>query len=395
MPTPAPAHHEWTLVETADQLSAAADQLAAGAGPVGVDAERASGYTYFSQAYLVQVSKRDAGTFVFDPTTIDDFTPLAEALADDEWILHSAIADLECLDEIGLIPQTLFDTELSARLLGMERVGLGAVVNELLGIELAKAHSAANWSQRPLPHDWLEYAALDVSFLPDLRDAMHDKLNSAGKLDIASQEFEAVRLMPPKETPAEPWRKLSGLGRVKNRVGLAIARELWIARDEYARSVDTAPGRLLPDSSIVAASVQQPRSMTELSKNKDFKGHQRRTEMRRWWLAILRGKKHDDLPALRPTERSAIPHHRHWERKRPEAHTRLLTARAALETESERLHIPLENLLKPALLREVAWQPPATITPDAVSEQLSALGARPWQREATAQIIAESFVESQ
>ena len=395
VPQPQLSHEEWTLVESPEALLQAADQLANGLGPVGVDAERASGYTYFSQAYLVQMSRRGAGTFVFDPTLIDDFDPLAQAIDDDEWILHSAIADLDCLQEIGLTPPSLFDTELSARLLGMERVGLGAVVNELLGVELAKAHSASDWSKRPLPHDWLEYAALDVSYLPDLRDAMHDKLVDAEKLDIASQEFEAVLHAPPKEKPLEPWRKISGLGRVKNRVGLSIARELWIARDQFAQSVDTAPGRLLPDSAIIAASLQQPRSMSELAKNKDFKGRASHSELRRWWLAILRGKKSDDLPSLRTAERSAFPHHRNWERKKPEAHQRLVTARAALEAESERLNIPLENLLKPIMLRELAWAPPEVISDEAVALQLEKLGARPWQRDATSQIIARSFVETQ
>lgn len=386
---------DWTLIESDDQLEEAAERLADGSGPFGVDAERASGYTYFSHAYLVQIARRGSGTFVIDPTVVSDFTPIVQATEDEEWILHSAIADLDSLEQLGLIPTRLFDTELSARLLGMDRVGLGAVLHELLGVELAKAHSAANWSKRPLPYDWLEYAALDVSFLPDLRDALFERLVQSDKLEIAQQEFAAVLAQPPKEAPAEPWRKISGLGKIKHRVGLSVARELWLARDEFAQSQDIAPGRVLPDASIVAVSLQLPRSITELAKNKEFRGPASRSELGRWWRAILRGKKSDDLPTLKPLERSPFPHHRFWERKRPEAHARLTTARAALIQEADRLHIPIENLLKPLSLRELAWAPPEIVTDDAIAGALERLGARPWQSEATAHIIARAFVDAQ
>ena len=385
---------EWTLVESDEQLDEAAGRLAGGVGPFGVDAERASGYTYFPRAYLVQIARRGAGTFVIDPTQVSDFMPIAQVTDDEEWVLHSAIADLDSLEQIGLIPDHLFDTELSARLLGMDRVGLGSVVQELLGVELEKAHSAANWSRRPLPHAWLEYAALDVSLLPDLRDALFERLVETDKLDIARQEFAAVLEMPEKDPPSEPWRRISGLGKVKTRVGLSVARELWLARDELAQHEDIAPGRLLPDASIVAVSTRLPRSITDLAKAPDFRGPASRSELRRWWRAILRGKKTDDLPQLKPNERAPFPHQRFWERRRPEAHSRLVHARAALEEESERLKIPLENLLKPVILRELAWNPPSVVSDDAVDEALRELGARPWQREATAQIIARSFVEN-
>lgn len=386
---------DWIFVDSQDQLHQAADELFEGYGPVGVDAERASGFTYFSNAYLLQISRRGAGTYVFDPTNIDDFEPVIQALQPEEWILHSAIADLQSLEELGFVPADLFDTELSARLLGMERVGLGAVLKETLGVELAKAHSAADWSTRPLPQSWLEYAALDVSFLPDLRDALHVKLVEDDKLEIAQQEFQALLHAEQKSPPREPWRRISKLSQIKNRVGLSIARELWHARDEYARSINVAPGRLLPDSSIIAVATNIPRSHGELAKNKDFRGRASRTELQRWWQAILRAKKSDDLPTLRPLERAPFPPHRLWEKKYPEPHRRLSQARAALTLEAERLRIPLENLLKPDILRHLAWHPPEIITDDAISARLAELGARPWQRQATTQIIAASFVDNQ
>ena len=117
---------------------------------------------------------------------------LGELLATDEWILHAATQDLACLAEVGLVPTKLFDTELGSRLAGLPRVGLGAVVAELLGLHLAKEHSAADWSTRPIPQDWLVYAALDVELLPDLRDALAAVLETAGKTQIAEQEYHRL-----------------------------------------------------------------------------------------------------------------------------------------------------------------------------------------------------------
>lgn len=388
----------WTMVADDATLLCASEALAAGSGPAGVDAERASGYRYGSEAYLVQVYRRGAGTFIFDPVEIRSFAPLAEALGpgslgDDEWIIHSASQDLGCLAELGLVPEHLFDTELASRLLGFERVGLGAIVERLLGIRLHKAHSAADWSTRPLPEPWLEYAALDVALLPDLRDAVAAELDAQGKHEIAEQEFEAARTRPPKPAPDEPWRRLRGASRLRTPKELAVARELWNSRDELARSRDVAPGRLIPDASIVAAALAQPRSAGHLASLRDFRGRASRSELDLWWKAALRGKTTDDPPGPAPRDPDPMPPHKFWPSKQPRAAARLAAAREALTTEAERLRMPVENLLTPETLRRVAWDPPRPATADAVADRLAELGARPWQTVATAPIISAVFVE--
>ena len=383
----------WSMVTSAEELDRAADALAGGHGPIGVDAERASGYTYRSNAYLVQASRRGSGTFLFDPTEITDFSALSDAIGDEEWIFHAASQDLACLAEIGLVPSRIFDTELATRLLGFDRVGLGAVVERLLGISLKKAHSAADWSTRPLPESWLEYAALDVALLPDLRDAVAAELAEQEKEAIAFEEFEAVRTKAPKAPATEPWRKLAGGGRLSGQRSLAIARELWTARDSLARERDVAPGRLFPDASLIAAVKANPRSQGELAAMKAFHGRASRTELPRWWAAVLLGKTTDDLPNLRVPGEKPMPHHRGWAERHPEAAARLAAARAVVEAEAEARQVPIENLLTPDLLRRLAWQPPAEITADSVNSALADLGARPWQREATSTIIAAAFVE--
>src|SRR6266542_2663483 len=133
------------------ELAEVARLFAAGEGPVAVDAERASGYRYTHRAYLVQLRRAGVGTVLIDPLPLDDLSVLGTAIADAEWVLHAASQDLPCLAERGMRPSRLFDTELAARLAGMERVGLAALTETLLGYTLEKHHSAADWSTRPLP----------------------------------------------------------------------------------------------------------------------------------------------------------------------------------------------------------------------------------------------------
>ncbi|MCW2681075.1 MAG: ribonuclease, partial [Frankiales bacterium] len=239
------------VVETGAALAEVVARFAAGTGPVAVDAERASGYRYSQRAYLVQLRRKGAGTALIDPIGCPDLSELSSVLQDDEWVLHAASQDIPCLAEIGMVPPRVFDTELAGRLAGFERVGLGAMVENVLGLRLEKGHSAADWSTRPLPDSWLVYAALDVEVLVELRDALEEELRAQGKLELAAEEFEAVRLAAPPGPRTDPWRRTSGIHRMRNRRQLAAARALWEVRDAMARRRDTAPGRILPDAAIV------------------------------------------------------------------------------------------------------------------------------------------------
>jgi ribonuclease D len=382
-------HAPVTVLETREEYLAAVSAIAAGFGPVAIDAERASGFRYSQRAYLIQIYRRGAGTFLFDPPAIGSFTELNDALADEEWILHAASQDLSCLREVGIDPKKLFDTELGARLVGLPRVGLGTVVETLLGIHLAKEHSAADWSTRPLPQSWLVYAALDVELLVDLREV----IDAAGKTDLVAQEFAAVLTRDLKPVREQPWRRLSGLHSVRGIRNLAVARELWVARDEYAREIDTAPGRLVPDSALVAAARVLPATKRDLVALKDFTGRASRAQVDRWWDAIQRGLTTDDLPAAKVTG-EVVPPPRVWAEKNPVADKRLKAARAAIGVIGEDLNIPLENLLTPELLRRLTWNPPQPFERAVIAEALLSMGARPWQVEATAAEITAAFVEA-
>jgi ribonuclease D len=384
---------DFRVIESPADFEDAVKRLSDGKGPIAVDAERASGFRYSQRAYLIQMYRRGAGTFLFDPPQIPDFMPLEDAIHAEEWVLHAASQDLACLREVGLDPDHIFDTELAARLLGMPRVGLASVVEELLGIKLAKEHSAADWSTRPLPESWLTYAALDVELLVDVRDRLVERLDETGKHDLADQEFAAVLTREAKPAAAEPWRRLSGIHALRNPRNLAVARELWLARDARAAELDVAPGRMVPDASILAVAKALPQSRRALADLREFTGRASRSELDRWWTAVETGLATTQLPAVRVPSDSPPPP-RAWAMRNPEADARLRLAKAGVAEIAERLEMPVENLLTPDHLRRIAWQPPAEATAAAVGAALSALGARPWQIEATAQVIAEAFVEA-
>ena len=384
---------EYDVIADQEGTSAAAAALAAGHGPVAVDVERASGFRYSQRAYLIQVFRRDAGVFLFDPPAIGDLSPLQQAIGEEEWVLHAASQDLPSLREDGLEPPRIFDTELASRLLGHDRVGLGAVVEHTLGITLAKAHSAADWSTRPLPQSWLEYAALDVLHLVDVRDALVAELEEQDKSALAAEEFEAVRTRAPKPAREEPWRRLSGLHSVRGRRSLAIARALWTAREELAQQEDVSPGRLVPDRSLVAAVAANPATKGDLARVKEFTGRASRSQLDRWWEAIEAGRADPALPSERGSG-EGMPPPRAWADRNAPADARLKAARPAVEAVAAELNMPTENLLTPDTLRRVAWNPPAEITPETVAAALAEWGARPWQIARTAQVITAAFVES-
>lgn len=381
------------VISTNTEFVDACNLLAQGSGPLSIDAERASGFTYSQRAYLIQIYRREAGTFLFDPPAIGDMSLIMSAVGDQEWILHAASQDLACLREVGIDPPLIFDTELSARLLGLERVGLGAVVEALLGIHLAKEHSAVNWSTRPLPEPWLDYAAADVLHLIDLRDKLLDMLTSTGKLAFAMAEFEATRLKPEKLISTDPWRKLSGLHTLRQPRQLAVARSLWLARDQLAQLRDVGAGRLIPDSAIVAAAAALPRSAGALIAVKGFNGREAKSSLQRWWVACEAGLATENLPQIRVLS-DALPAPRLWRDRNPEGYARLTVARHNLNERARDLEMPIENLLAPAALRQVAWNPPEPLTMVTIGEALLTEGARAWQVSETAQFVLESFQNS-
>ncbi len=381
------------LVEDRAALTALAEAMAAGTGPVALDAERASGFRYSARAYLVQLRREGAGSALVDPIAVDgDLSVLGEALRGVEWVLHAASQDLPCLAEVGMHPDSLFDTELAGRLAGYPRVGLGPLAERLLGVRLRKGYGAADWSTRPLPADWLVYAALDVELLVAMRDLLAADLEHQGKSRWAAEEFEAVRLAGPPPKRAEPWRRTSGLHKVRRPRQLAVVRSVWESRDQLAASRDVAPGRLLPDAAIVDVAIREPADKDAMVAMPVYRGRAQRRLADRWWRAIRGGATlpAEELPETSPAGDGPPPVNR-WADKDPDAAARLAAARAHLATLSEQWDTPVENLLQPDLVRRLCWTPPEPIDAETVDATLAAGNARAWQRELAVPGLVEAL----
>jgi ribonuclease D len=373
-------------IESPDELADLVARMATGSGPVAIDAERASGYRYSQRAYLVQLRREGADTALIDPIALPALTALNTALAGTEWILHAANQDLPCLAEVGLYPARLFDTELAGRLLGEERVALGTMVEQHLGVRLEKGHSAADWSTRPLPREWLAYAALDVELLIPLRDVLAELLRAEGKDEWARQEFEAVRVMAAPAPRTDPWRRTSGIHQLRGRRQLAIVRALWIARDELAAQRDVAPGRVLPDAAIIAAARAMPTRPDDLAGLAVFGGPRQRRRLSRWFGAVEQALAlpEAELPPTTGGGGDGIPPPARWRDRDPVAADRLVRSRAVVARLAEQHTVLAQNLLASDIVRRLAWQPPSPCDEAAVRERLAEAGARPWQIELTA-----------
>jgi ribonuclease D len=392
------------LIDTDQSFREAIEQLAKGSGPFAVDAERASGFRYSARAYLIQIKRTDGGLHLIDPIPFGPghelFLQLNDLLNTDEVILHASTQDLPCLRELGINPARLFDTELAGRIAGLPRVGLGPLLESIMGVILAKEHSAADWSARPLPKEWLTYAALDVELLVELRNHMYKILEDAKKLPWALEEFASILNAPPAPPRVDPWRRTSGMHKIKRRDQLAVIKSLWIARDEVASKSDIAAGKLLNDSAIVELAIAVPTTKKEFEKCLRPLGLRARwMENLQLWLdsiAAAVALPEDQWPTMR-TNADTLPPIKLWRDKFPEKFAPLSHARAAIELIAQVNQIPVENLMTPEHVRRVCWKPPigatTTLSVSEVEKALTELGARQWQIDLVAPALAAALLE--
>jgi len=406
VPLLTPAAGTPALIDTEAEFESAIAELAAGSGPFAVDAERASGFRYSARAYLIQIKRNGGGLHLIDPIPFGPGHVLMKTLNDllntDEVILHASTQDLPCLRELGINPARLFDTELGGRIAGLPRVGLGPLLESLMGVILAKEHSAADWSTRPLPQEWLTYAALDVELLIELRNIVEKILIDAKKDSWAAEEFSSILLAPPSPPRVDPWRRTSGMHKIKRRDQLAVIRELWITRDELARASDIAGSKILNDSAIIELALNPPTTKKEFEKTLRPIGLRARwlENLQIWLDAIARAvaMPESQWPAIRANT-DTLPPIKLWRDKFPEKFAPLSHARALIEIIAEENSIPVENLITPELVRRICWSPPPGSTesssPDLVRTALLELGARTWQVDLVAQALAAALLEKE
>lgn len=362
-------------------------------GPVAFDAERAHGYRYWPRAYLFQLRREGAGTWLIDPTRFDRdrLGALVTAAGDAEWIIHAASQDLPSMFEAGVVPARVFDTELAARLLGKPGVSLGALLSAELGVELRKAHSAVNWATRPLKPSWLTYAALDVDFLLELRDALEAQLHRMGRHTWAEQEFawELQQFARAPEPRPEPWRRLSRVASIRTTRGLALARELWQERDAIAQRRDRPPGHILPDAAIVDAGMMAGGGFPSRDALLGIPGFSQPPGSRylqNWLNAVARARElpENRYPTKRPPSHGGVPSPKNWDQLRPEAAERWARARPALDDLACEIGLQPSLLTPPAPLQRVLWSHERPTEMD-----LRHAGMRPWQADLVSALLDE------
>ncbi|KFI65677.1 HRDC domain-containing protein [Bifidobacterium cuniculi] len=398
------------VIDTLEAYERYCERLARSDGPVAVDAERASGYRYGHDDWLIQFKREGAGIGLIDPHALGeqgvDWNLLNEALHGATWILHDATQDLPGFAQLGFEPSALFDTEIAARLLGLHRFGLAYVTEHYLGITLAKEHSAADWSYRPLPRDWRNYAALDVELLIELMDVMARDLKAHGKWQWAQEEFahELRTGLRPRPPHPVPWLRISHITDIQSdRRALAVAKSLWEVRDRLARSYDIAPSLLLSDSAIIEAARRKPhnarqfRSIRCLNErvrmhlgNEQDKMFERYAPIQRKVKPSVWKRTIEEALAIPASQLPHMPDGQSdaartnapksmkvWQRHHPDRFRRLQAARALVNQVSEDTHTPPDVLIKPQIIRNLCW----TDEPGErdVASFLRQQGARDWQ----------------
>jgi ribonuclease D len=382
-------------------------QLLNGSGPLAIDAERASGYRYSQRAYLIQIYRENGGLHLIDPIPLKDsklWEKFNKEFSAYEWVIHASTQDLPCLIDVGLKPELLFDTELGARIAGCDRVGLGPLAESLLELQLAKEHSAVDWSIRPLRPEWITYAALDVDILLDIRYSVEKLLTEQNKLKWAKQDFASIlknyqNYVFSDEAKPERWRRTSGMHKVRDRLTMAIVRDLWFSRDELGREIDLAPGRVLGDEAIIELATKRPDNLEAVAKVIGRRTRLEAPPFNRWLNVLNLALKTplDQQPELRVPSQS-LPPIKIWKDRNPLGYARLTHARAALIELSTQIQTPTENLVTPELVRRICWQEPPTSNSeyqDFVIEQLNKTGARPWQIELVTPAISAALSQTE
>lgn len=381
------------------EFHAAADRLAAGTGPFAIDTERASAYRYDDRAFLVQIRREGAGTFLLAPEhhRAELRAALAPVLNGQDWVVHAAPSDLPCLAWLGLYPGRLFDTELAARFAGFAHPNLAAMVLELFDVQLEKGYDDSDWSETPIPRSWRNYAALDVELLNELAVTLRDILAEEEKLDWAYEEFEKIVDDHARIKGPEPrsWRDLKGVSSLRSGEQLAVARELWQRRESIARTQDVAPNRVLPHRVLVDIARRVPRSPREINQIKGFP-RRRGGATLRWFdavetaLASPRQQWPKVLRSPRPVPSKSV-----FSREFPELWQLYTEIRSDFEDLGDELGMSYELILKPSLLRMAVW---AACGPEGgvageitdasdIPDFLRSQGAREWQIELASPLL--------
>jgi ribonuclease D len=294
---------DFERIETQAELEALARELERHK-LVAIDTEADSFYHYFDKTCLVQIATRRA-IYLVDPIALggpEELQPLGRIFAAPEIrkIFHAAEYDLFILNrDCGFTFANLFDTMISAQLLGYPAIGLAALVERHFGVKLPKDEQRSDWSSRPLRDSQLTYAAADVAHLLPLAEKLERELQRAERHAWAQEEFDALtrRSWPERGFDRLGYLRIKG-ARAMNAESLGVLRELYLVRDRRAREIDRPPFKVLANRTLLEISEQRPRNESELAAMKGVTELVLRRFGRDVLGAVERGieKKHGPIP---------------------------------------------------------------------------------------------------
>jgi ribonuclease D len=294
------------IIERQDDLESLASDLLK-QKVVAVDTEADSFYHYFDKTCLVQVGTVK-GCWLIDPLALGGpaaLAPLGEVFAspDVRVLFHAAEYDIFVLKrDCGFSFANLFDTMVSAQLLGYRAVGLAALVEKHFDVKLPKDEQRSDWSRRPLTDKQLGYAASDVEFLIRLSELLENELREKQRLEWAVEEFQALTL---REWPKRTFDKLGYLrikgARSLDPEALSVLRELFLLRDQRAREIDRPPFKVLGNRTLLEIAEAKPRSLAALSEIKGMTDLIMRRMGREVMTAVREGRKTEHGPIPKAT----------------------------------------------------------------------------------------------
>ena len=264
---------DFERIETRADLDALAHDLLA-EKVIAVDTEADSFYHYFDKTCLVQIGTRRQ-IYLVDPLALGGPAELAAlgpifASPEIRKIFHAAEYDLFVLRrDCGFRFSNLFDTMISAQILGYSSVGLSSLTQQHFDVNLPKDEQRSDWSTRPLTQNQLSYAAADVLYLIPLAELLGKELRRVGRESWAQEEFEALerRVWREREFDELGYLRIKG-ARKLDATGLAILRELYLMRDQKAREIDRPPFKVLGNRTLLEIAERQPRKIGELAEIK-------------------------------------------------------------------------------------------------------------------------------
>jgi ribonuclease D len=322
-----------------------------------IDIEADSLYHYYEKVCLIQISS-DIKTYIIDPLAVGNIKMLAPFMSNPavEIVFHAAGYDIHCLRrDYGFAFAHIFDTHAAAQLLGFEFLGLGVLMETILGIYHSKRRQRDDWSHRPLASEQLEYAAMDTHHLLRLRDALEAELRIKGRLTWAQEEFEAAAAIerPDKEFDPEGFRRIKG-HRELSPQDQSMLRELFMARDRIARTLDVPPFKVMNNSVLLDLVKKPPQSAREMFDRPGISYRVARKYANEILGAIEESRQH--CPTFLET-----PPRNHWKPPSRTTRIRLELLRNWRQEKGKELGLQVGVVFPANLLENLALSPPANL----------------------------------